>query len=67
MSISKLDLFNRVDFVFKTVHNHDLKTSILIPKALKLEPRKAYPTLVNWHGGGFVVGERLYEGWLPAW
>lgn len=67
MPSSKLAPFDRVDFDFKTVHGHPLKTSILIPKTLQSKPREAYPTIVNWHGGGFVVGDRLYEGWLPVW
>lgn len=67
MPSSKLESFDRVDFDFKTVHGHALKTSILVPKNLQSKPRETYPTVVNWHGGGFVVGERLYEGWLPVW
>lgn len=67
MSSSKLEPFDRVDFDFKTAHGHALKTSVLIPKNLQSKPREAYPTIVNWHGGGFVVGDRLYEGWLPVW
>ena len=63
----KRDFFDRVDLDFKTVHGHALQTSILVPKDLQSKPREAYPTIVNWHGGGFVVGDRLYEGWLPVW
>jgi acetyl esterase/lipase len=25
------------------------------------------PVLVYWHGGGFIVGYRLYEPWWPDW
>lgn len=67
MSLSRLELFDRVDFDFKIVYGHPLKTSILIPKNLQSSQRKSYPVIVNWHGGGFVVGDRLYEGWLPVW
>jgi dipeptidyl aminopeptidase/acylaminoacyl peptidase len=67
MAPSKLAAFDRVDFDYKTVHGHPIKTSVLIPKGLQSKPREAYPTIVNWHGGGFVVGDRLYEGWLPQW
>lgn len=67
MPSSKLEPFDRVDFDFKTVYGHALKTSILVPKNLQSQPRAQYPTIVNWHGGGFVVGDRLHEGWLPAW
>ena len=63
----KLEFFDRVDLDYKTVHGHALKTSILIPKNLQSKRRETYPTIVNWHGGGFVLGDRLYEGWLPVW
>jgi acetyl esterase/lipase len=64
---SKLEPFNRYDFDFKVVHGQALKASVLVPKTLHSKPREAYPAIVNWHGGGFVVGDRLYEGWLPGW
>lgn len=67
MLSSKLEFFDRVDLDFKIIHGHVLQTSILIPKDLQSKPRETYPTIVNWHGGGFVVGDRLYEGWLPVW
>ena len=67
MPSSKLEPFDKIDFDFKTVHDQPLRTSILIPKGLQSKSRQSYPTIVNWHGGGFVVGDRLYEGWLPAW
>lgn len=67
MLSSKLEFFDRVDLDFKIIHGDVLKTSILIPKNLQSKPRETYPTIVNWHGGGFVVGDRLYEGWLPVW
>ena len=67
MPSSKLESFDRVDFDFKNIHGHGLKTSILVPRKLQSKPRESYPTIVNWHGGGFIVGDRLYEGWLPMW
>jgi hypothetical protein len=67
MVASKLQPFDIVDFVYKTVHGHSIKASVLVPKVLKSRPREKYPTIVNWHGGGFIVGNRLYEGWLPEW
>ncbi|KAF2259659.1 putative polyketide synthase [Lojkania enalia] len=67
MTYSKLSPFHKIDLVYKTVHGVAIKTSFLIPKHLQSRPREAYPTVVNWHGGGFIVGNRLYEGWLPEW
>jgi cephalosporin-C deacetylase-like acetyl esterase len=63
----KLELFERVDLTFKSVNNHPIKTTVLIPKTLQSEPRAEYATMINWHGGGFVIGDRMYEKWLPAW
>jgi dipeptidyl aminopeptidase/acylaminoacyl peptidase len=67
MAHSKLSPFDQVNMVYKTVHGVDIKTSVLTPKHLRSKPRQGYPTIVNWHGGGFIVGDRLYEGWLPEW
>ncbi|KAF2439161.1 putative polyketide synthase [Karstenula rhodostoma CBS 690.94] len=67
MAKSKLSPFNKIDFVYKTVHKTPIKTSILVPKHLGSKGREGCPTIVNWHGGGFIVGSRLYEGWLPEW
>ena len=64
---SKLELFERIDLTFKSVNDHPIEATILIPKTLQSEPRASYATIVNWHGGGFVVGDRMYEGWLPPW
>lgn len=66
MPVSKLEPFDRVDLTFKTVNApRPLQASVLIPKGL--QSKLTYPTIVNWHGGGFVVGDRLYEGWFPRW
>ena len=68
MSISsKFDLFDKVDLTFKYVNDHPLEATILIPQILQSRPQADYPILVNWHGGGFVVGHRMYEGWYPPW
>ncbi len=60
MPFSKLELFDRVDFDFRIVYGHALKTSDLVPKNLQSKPGETYPTIVNWHGGGFVAGDRSY-------
>lgn len=64
---SKFDLFDKVDLTFNYVNDHPLEATILIPQVLQSKPQADYPVLVNWHGGGFVVGHRMYEGWLPPW
>ncbi|ROW06901.1 hypothetical protein VMCG_04173 [Cytospora schulzeri] len=67
MATSKFDGFDKVNLTYKTVRNQPLEATILIPKALPETPSTEYPVLVNWHGGGFVVGHRLYEGWFSPW
>ena len=62
---SKFDLFDKVDLTFNYVNDHPLEATILIPQILQSKPQADYPVLVNWHGGGFVVGHRMYEGWFP--
>ncbi|KAI0124128.1 putative polyketide synthase [Xylariales sp. AK1849] len=70
---SKFDEFERTDLVYNTVADHNLWTSILTPKGLTEERRGGdgahthVPVLVFWHGGGFIVGDRLYEPWWPGW
>lgn len=69
---SKFDGFERTDLVYSTVADHDLWVSILTPKILVKERRcsgghATVPVLVFWHGGGFIVGDRMYEPWWPTW
>ncbi|KAH6649116.1 putative polyketide synthase [Truncatella angustata] len=70
---SKFDEFRRLDLVYGTVACHSLWTSILTPKGLVKERHGGsgipthIPVLVFWHGGGFIVGDRLYEPWWPGW
>ncbi|KAI9735952.1 MAG: hypothetical protein M1834_001418 [Cirrosporium novae-zelandiae] len=61
MSPSRFSLFNVTDVVYKVVNDHPLKATILIPKNVK---RGKCPLLVHFHGGGLVVGDRMFEDWL---
>ncbi|KAK4155641.1 Alpha/Beta hydrolase protein [Chaetomidium leptoderma] len=69
---SKFDSFRRRDVVYTTVAGHGILASIFTPKRVEEERRHdgahvKVPVLVFWHGGGFVVGDRLYEPWWPDW
>jgi len=64
---SKLSPFDKIDLAYKTVHGVAISVSFLIPKHLRSKPKEGYPIIVNWHGGGLVLGHRLYEAWLPDW
>lgn len=64
MATSKFNDFDKVDFTYKTVKNQPLEATLLIPKSLQTKKSTQYPVLVNWHGDGFVVGHRMYEGWF---
>lgn len=63
---SKYSAFRISDFTYKTVNETPLLASVLVPKELKPEsgPR---PILVHFHGGGLVLGDKLYEEWFPLW
>lgn len=71
---SKLDRFSRTDYIYSTVDGHDLWTSIFSPKpegerkgGHNAGAATQVPVLIFWHGGGFIVGDRLYEPWWPGW
>ena len=48
---------------YKTVDDHPIEVSILIPK--NIQPGKR-PLLVRFHGGGLVEGVRLGD-WFREW
>jgi cephalosporin-C deacetylase-like acetyl esterase len=60
----KFDRFNITDLVFKTIGKTPLIASVLVPKTI---PRGKRPLLVHFHGGGLIVGDRLYETWFARW
>jgi acetyl esterase/lipase len=64
MATSKYVDFDQKDFVYKTVNNHEISTTVLIPKNLK--PGK-HPLLVHFHGGFLICGSKLYEEWHATW
>ncbi|KAI5468188.1 hypothetical protein BGZ63DRAFT_419816 [Mariannaea sp. PMI_226] len=67
----KFDKFERSDRVYSTIRGHDIWVSIFTTRQSATEHRQApcvkVPVLVYWHGGGFIVGDRLYEPWWPVW
>ncbi|KAI1333950.1 putative polyketide synthase [Xylariaceae sp. FL0016] len=68
----KFSRFDRKDFVYSTISHHDIWTSVFIPTGpvkhrLGETSSVLVPILVFWHGGGFIVGNRLYEPWWPGW
>jgi acetyl esterase/lipase len=67
MGISKFDSFDRLDLAFASVNGHKLEATILTPEKLQEKASGIYPVLVYWHGGGFIVGHRMYEPWWSNW
>lgn len=68
---SKFDDFEKKDRVYSTVADHPIRATILTPKQV-IENHHGgspmtIPAIVFWHGGGFIVGNRLYEPWWPDW
>lgn len=64
---SKFESFERADFTYSKVGDHSLIASVLTPKKVQKEAQRQVPLLVFWHGGGFVIGDRLYEPWWSDW
>lgn len=67
MDTSKFSGFSRRDLVYSCVNGHDILATVLTPKELQDQPPCQYPVLVHWHGGGFVLGHRMYAPWWPDW
>ena len=67
MAKSRFESFDQETFTYRIVNEQPLEVTVLAPRHTKSLARAEYPTLVYWHGGGFVVGHRLYEGWFPPW
>ncbi|KAL1296765.1 hypothetical protein AAFC00_000230 [Neodothiora populina] len=66
MSVTKFGLFNITDgVVYKTVAGLSLKTSIMVPKKPFASDKR--PVMVHWHGGGYMLGSRMFEPWFGAW
>jgi acetyl esterase/lipase len=60
----KFDPFNRTDLVYKTIGATSFVASVLIPKSVAKGKR---PLLVHFHGGGLMVGDRMFGDWFPLW
>lgn len=67
MLSSKFEPFEIIDMTFTVINDHPLDVTFLIPKVLSSKPSGEYPVLVNWHGGGFIIGHRIYEAWFSPW
>ncbi|KAL2817758.1 alpha/beta-hydrolase [Aspergillus cavernicola] len=68
--MSRFSPFTRIDLTYRIIHGTPLEASILIPATTPSAPRhhdKKHPVIVRWHGGGFVVGHRMYEPWFAQW
>jgi cephalosporin-C deacetylase-like acetyl esterase len=58
------------DVVYKSVDDHDISLSILVPKTLLSEVNGSHekrPVIVRFHGGFLVGGTRTYTDWFPKW
>lgn len=68
--MSRFSPFTRVDLPYRVINGVSLETTILAPSSICNSPRtheKRHPVIVRWHGGGFVVGHRMYEPWFAQW
>ncbi|KAK2048032.1 alpha/beta-hydrolase [Colletotrichum somersetense] len=68
--MSRFAPFTCIDFPYRIIDGVPLEATIMIPSSIPIpatNPDKKYPVMVYWHGGGFVVGHRLYEPWFTQW
>ncbi|KAJ5813159.1 alpha/beta-hydrolase [Penicillium robsamsonii] len=64
MDSNKLKSFEHLELVYKQVNGHDIKTSVLMPKN---GITGSLPVLVHFHGGGLVMGDKLFLPWWANW
>ncbi|KAL5585718.1 hypothetical protein FOVSG1_013410 [Fusarium oxysporum f. sp. vasinfectum] len=62
--LSKFEPFEITDVIYKEINGKAFTTSILVPKSLK---SASAPLLAHFHGGGLIVGDRMFEPWFPLW
>ena len=65
--MSRFDHFRRIDLPYRHIKGIPLEATILVPKSLVAKQDATHPVMVRWHGGGFVVGHRMYEPWFAQW
>ncbi|KAJ7583866.1 Alpha/Beta hydrolase protein [Mycena floridula] len=64
MALEKFAPFNIFTATYKIVHDHEIQADILVPKSIS--PAKC-PVIVRFHGGGLVLGARLFPDWFAQW
>lgn len=69
-TMSRFAPFTCINLPYRFINGVPLEATILIPKTLLTPPKtreKKCPVMVRWHGGGFIVGHRMYEPWFAQW
>ncbi|KAF5016227.1 hypothetical protein F66182_12161, partial [Fusarium sp. NRRL 66182] len=56
--------FTRTDYVYKEIDHIPLYATVLLPKQVPSGPR---PVMIHFHGGGLVMGDRMYPDWFALW
>jgi cephalosporin-C deacetylase-like acetyl esterase len=64
MGADRFNAFNATDITYKTVNSTHLGLTILIPKHIK---SGKCPLLVHFHGGGLIVGDKMFPDWFALW
>lgn len=68
--MSRFAPFKRIDVPYRIINGVPLEATILIPLRIFNSPSarlRKHSVMVRWHGGGFIVGHRMYEPWFAQW
>ncbi|OJJ97803.1 hypothetical protein ASPACDRAFT_45101 [Aspergillus aculeatus ATCC 16872] len=60
----KLQGFDLISAVYKTVGDHGIRTDILVPQAPHTGRR---PTIIRFHGGGLMIADSLFMAFWSPW
>lgn len=70
VKMSRFSPFNRIDLLYRSINGVPIEATILIPAYISGTSKGCgwkLPTMVRRHGGGFILGDNMYEPWFAYW
>jgi len=58
--------YDRIDVNYKAVNGTGIEAAILVPKSVS-DKKTTTPIIVQFHGGGLVIGANWEPAWLADW